>query len=128
MRGQTAIFECACPEHARNSKKSRELLEAGVMQLFEKEFAQPDECTLLNIGPGGCFQELVLHAKAALLNKKINWILVDSLLFKKNSTFAFVEFERLVHQVSPGASQNWKLVPGTIILQSYTSRVIIQRF
>lgn len=100
MLGQPYIYECACSDFARDKNTFRGELEEKLLKSIEKHFNSVDELNIMSLGAGGCFQELVIHAKiTALFKKKVNWILVDPILSsEKDKTLK--EFKNLVKILS----------------------------
>jgi hypothetical protein len=104
MMGQKYISECACSDLARDKHSARSELEDGLLQSIQTHFKNVNELNIMSLGAGGCFQELVIHAKITYLFKiKINWILVDPIhSSKKNNVFS--EFKNLISLLSPDSS------------------------
>lgn len=101
MMGQKNICECACSKLARDKQDSRRELEEGLLQSIQTHFKNVPELNIMSLGAGGCFQELVIHAKISyLFNIKINWILVDPILNSKKNKVLY-EFKNLINLLSP---------------------------
>lgn len=103
MIGQNWIYECGCLQ-ARNKKCARQNLVETLSQVVEKYFASSGELSIMSLGTGGCFQELVIHS--VLVEKfKINWILVEpTYLDKTNKTYE--EFARLIKTMSDNSTSS----------------------
>lgn len=106
MRGENKIAECGCIPHARNKTPIREILEKSLIEMIDTHFDALKTVSIMSLGSGGCFQELVIHAKiAAHSRKKINWTLVDP-IYKSSGDKRIMAFDRLIKLLSPGSTVN----------------------
>ena len=96
-----AFFECACcSTFDRTKSLVRKRTEEILINKIQEKYPlnQKKSLTICSIASGGCFQELILHAKLTLLGYQVNWVLVDPAYFSegacKNAAEAFQAFTK----------------------------------
>ncbi len=84
-----AFFECACcPAFDRTKSLVRKRTEEILIGKIQEKYPlnQKKSLTICSIASGGCFQELILHAKLTLLGYQVNWVLVDPAYFSEGAS------------------------------------------
>lgn len=92
----TMVNEChCCPLMDRSNRNSFSL---ALTYAIEKKWPDKKELTIASIGCGGCFHELEIHALLAQKGCKVNWVLVDPMLFPTNIS----RFKMIAQWATPG--------------------------
>lgn len=104
--GTRRFYECCMPRGAVNPKDPndlkffdvRERAENLFLSAVRQFFPNNDSLKICSIGPGECFQELVMHALVTKIGKIAHWMLVDG-----GEDASFGLFTRHAKEMSPNS-------------------------
>lgn len=111
MIDQPPISECSCKVQFSRGRKGpldvRKILENSLVQKLQESslFSKEKPLLICSIGSGGCFQELVIHARLVKEGYQVNWVLADP-IYSENSEKpeehpTIQQFTHLARQISP---------------------------